>query len=369
MADEEPLRAGQVRSPDDIGRLSKKERIAFLRSASPDKIEELWNVWRLETDWAEVDLEEANLGFAHLEKADLQHVHMERAFLVDAHLEEAHLLDTHLQGADLSGAHLQGAIMLDAHLEGASLSSVDLERAYLRNAHLEGADLRCANLRDVALSHAASLDGIWLFEALIRDVRVINHDQLRGSVGEERAKRFLEAKAAYVALKGYFEDVGDYEGANWAYLREQQMEKRTYAPEWARRLFYGQHPGYNEDDLEKGEYPVNYVLWARQLVYEGLCNYGQSLVLPLVWMVVVMFGCAGMYYWRGAVVNPETGEVVCCFWRNYLRFSLGALTTTGFGDLGPRWSWVGCLMTLEALLGIGLTGLAGFILGNKIRFS
>jgi hypothetical protein len=56
------------------------------------------------------------------------------------------------------------------------------------------------------------------------------------------------------------------------------------------------------------------------------------------------------------------------FWDNLL-FSLGAMTTTDLEDVQPYRSHLGFLMTLEALVGISLTGLLGFVLGNKLRYS
>ena len=50
-------------------------------------------------------------------------------------------------------------------------------------------------------------------------------------------------------------------------------------------------------------------------------------------------------------------------------FSLSVMTTVGTldGELRPRSEWVSLLAGIQALLGIGLTGLLGFVIGNRIR--
>jgi hypothetical protein len=52
-----------------------------------------------------------------------------------------------------------------------------------------------------------------------------------------------------------------------------------------------------------------------------------------------------------------------------LLFSLGAMTTADVGRVQPYLPNIGFLMTLETLIGIALTGLVGFVLGNKLRYS
>ena len=45
------------------------------------------------------------------------------------------------------------------------------------------------------------------------------------------------------------------------------------------------------------------------------------------------------------------------------------MTTSGVASarLQPRSDWVSLLAAVQSLLGIGLTGLLGFVIGNRIR--
>jgi len=115
--------------------------------------------------WA-IDLEGADLRFAHLEGANLGEVNLEGADLFDAHLEGANLGEVNLEGADLFDAHLEGADLRLAHLERASLWRAHLEGADLWGAHLEGADLRTAHLQGASLDRAY-LEGANLIKAYL----------------------------------------------------------------------------------------------------------------------------------------------------------------------------------------------------------
>jgi len=52
-----------------------------------------------------------------------------------------------------------------------------------------------------------------------------------------------------------------------------------------------------------------------------------------------------------------------------LQYALATFTTMQFGELRPACDWVRWASVLQAMLGIALTGLLGFVLGNKIRRS
>jgi uncharacterized protein YjbI with pentapeptide repeats len=426
-----------VQQPEDLDALDKDDLIAFLKSDREDRIE-LWNAWREANDWQPVDLGGADLGEAHLEKVDLSGTRLDGAFLFRAHLKEANLAETrlgeaflfqvHLEGANLAGAHLAEADLRDAHLEKADLYRANLERASLLGAHLEeaslrrarldgallngahldgatleeahlegailddatleNADLRRAHLGGAALSTVASLRGVRLYQTYFWGVLSLRYEQLLGegrraggarhgsTVWEETEGRFGEAKDVFKSLKGYFEDAGDYEGANWAYVREQVMEKLMRTPRPLRWLYPCWRGRWDDDFCEPGLFD-----WLRLEFSEKLAGYGDSLTRPLVWLLVVIVVFAAAYALGGLITDmPGCSHAeLTAAWQEGCRptrslvdglvFSLGALTTADTGVLQPYRSHVSLVMTLEALLGIALTGLIGFVLGNKLRYS
>lgn len=405
----------QISQPSDLDTLDKDTLIAFLTSDRDDKIA-LWNAWRSSANWKPVDLENAEMSGAylrgvHLEKVILIEAHLEAANLIEAHLEKAILDEAHLEGArlgkaylegtSLGGAHLEeadlrearlrGAYLEEAHLERACLIEARLERANLTEAHLEGANLLGAQLinatlhgtrlRDVALSNVASLRGVMLYQTYLWGVLSLRYEQFLDGHGdsiiwEETEGYFREAKDVYKSLKGYFEDAGDYEGANWAHGREQVMAKLMSAPRWSRR-FYPRWPGKWHDESCR----PSVMRWLGLELSDKLAGFGLSLWRPLFVLAAIVLVFALLYWLSGAITSTfgcsyseliQQWRVGCAPTSNpfdALLFSLGALTSTEIGVVRPYLSHVGILMTLEVLLGIALTGLFGFVLGNKLRYS
>jgi hypothetical protein len=246
---------------------------------------------------------------------------------------------------------------------------------------LKSANLRRTHLRSIALSEVTSLRGVKLYQTYFWGVLSLRYDQFldekgKSTIWEETEGRFREAKDVYKSLKGYFEDAGDYEGANWAYLREQVMEKLMVTPRWIRWL-YPRWQGKWDDNYCR----PNPFEWLRLEFAEKIANYGNSLLRPVFWLGMVIVGFAVIYFAIGAATAiPGCGYAeVSVTWRegcaptanflDNLLFSLGAMTTADVGSVQMYKSGVGWLMTIETLVGIALTGLIGFVLGNKLRYS
>src|SRR5713101_4584914 len=74
----------------------------------------------------------------------------------------AHLGGANLKGANLKGATLPNVNLSNANLKGANLSNANLDGADLDGANLREADLRNAYLRRANLSHAVTLETIFV---------------------------------------------------------------------------------------------------------------------------------------------------------------------------------------------------------------
>lgn len=392
-----------VRQPEDLDQRDRDGLMRFLKGEQEDKII-LWNTWREATQYRPLDLQSTNLAHANLAGIDLRTIHLEAATLNQAHMENAILIRTHLSGTQLMKTWLTGAIMnwadltgadlSDAHLEQADLRDVSLEGAVLRGAHLEeanlmgtrlaGADLRRVNLRDAALSPVAKggLRNLKLYQTYFWGVLSLRYEQFleneddpgsASTVWEDTQGRYGEAKDVYKSLKGYFEDAGDYGGANWAYAHEQEMAKLMVIPPPMRWLY----PRRKWEEGGRG----STLDWLRLELSDKLAGYGLSLAKPLIWLVVVIGGCGILYALTGMLTTMPgcSYDELRALWRegcqptnnllDGLRFSIGALTTIDVGGVQPYFANVGLLAALEALLGIALTGLFGFVLGNKLRNS
>ncbi len=419
--------AERITSFGQLSMLDAQGLAAFLGSKRDDRVD-LWNEWREVTkrppldltgirlqyvelrgidlrwtclrgaDLFECDLQEAQLYEANLTEAMLDGADLDRAVLRKACLDGAVLDGASLRLADLYEATLRGANIDEADLRGARLVRADLSGTDLRWANLAHANLRWAKLTDVALSTAANLTDLQLFETSFHGVLSLRHHQFfsenhdaRGprrvwlrvinrleesTIWEEQQGRFSEARDVFAALKGYFEDAGDYRGANWAYIREKTMQKMQSVPKPFRWLY----PRWKDhDDYHYRPDPVEWLLLEFS---EKAANYGESLIRPTFWLIALIFIFAGVYSAGGMLTampgcdlierNLIPGGDLCVPTYNYLealQFSLAAMSTIEIGNVQPYVAHVGVLTSLQALIGIMLTGLLGFVLGNKLRNS
>jgi len=363
----------------------------------------LQNAWLLEANLQganlmDANLQEADLRFTDLQGADLGLANLQGAGLYDANLQGAGLLAADLQRVGLGRANLQKASLWEANLQEADLGSANLQEAELvyaslqgvslSKANLQGADLRRADLREVDLLDVKTggLLGIKLYRAKL-DHTKLKKEQLGPAIGDEQVGEYREARDAYLALKQNFEGLGDYEAASWAYIKERRMEKACSAP-WRARRFYGVEQlgdTWLLDDMFKHKLPAYHprvwwffvrhtAKWLKDWVVELVCGYGERPWRTAATMAVVFAVFVGIYWATWAVMKVEDTPkaIVRAPTRNLIDlavFGLGAFTTMDPKGLEPRATWVQFVAGFEALLGIGLTGLLGFVLGNRIRRS
>ena len=324
----------------------------------------------------EVNLKEADLRYANLREANFWDANFEGAKL-GADLQEAYLRGANFQRADLSGARLQKAdlsfasfqeaILRGARVQGAEIVHADFRGAKLEFVNLKGANLNLSHLEKVDLFAAESLEGTYFFGVFLDDTRM-RREQLGEAIGEELEGRYDEAKEAYLALKNNFAEIGRYRDESWAYVKERQMGKMMHHPRLARK-YYGEELPENPDAWRLWWFYIRHTAkWAiDEFFFDQLCEYGESIPRTLRAMGVALAGFAILYWLLGAVVdvsgNPSSS------WLHCLLYSGGAFTTLGVDTLRPANDWVRALSILESVMGIALTGLLGFVLGNRIRRS
>ena len=347
-----------------------------------------------------------NLKYANLQGAYMRRVNLQGAWLFGTNLQRATLWDTNLQDAYMEGAQLQGAIFESANLQRARLLQADLQGAIFKSANLQracltGADLRQASfpatnlkeakldsshLEKVVLFAAKSLEGAYFYNAFLDDTRM-RREQLGDAIGEEQEEEYEEAREAYLALKNNFAEIGRYDDAAWAYCRERRMEKKCSAP-WRARRFHGETqlgdvwvrggvvrkrvialPTWHARVL--WFYARHTLKWLSDWFVELLCGYGESLWRVLGWMFASLLGFAA-YYWRISgvwlVESNGAAKAATSFW-HYLIYSAGAFTTTQFTRLQAADDRVRMVTAFQAIVGIFLAGLLGFVAGNRIRRS
>jgi uncharacterized protein YjbI with pentapeptide repeats len=364
-------------------------------------------------------LQGAHLGYARLQGAVLRHAQLQGAVLSYAELQGADLSEAQLQGADLYGAQLQGADLslaqlkeadlFEAQLQGACLIGTELQEAVLGGAQLQGADLYGAQLRGAKLWSAQlqrvdmygveSLDGAHWGPAFLEYTR-INRRHLGRSIGDEdeayrlksagpedkesKAGAYRRASEAYLLLKNNFNQIGRYEDASWAYVKEQQMEKMAHYWRW--RAWGQSEEAEEAEEAEEGPSVWEWRSWGwkvwrawgplwrwlRNWAYELATGYGERVYMPVVWAIVVVVVFAAIYATAGNIASGDVGSLQGEPTHNpliALVHSISAFATIGFNTLEPQ-GWGARLLTaLEAMFGVGLFALFIFTLGNRMSRS
>jgi uncharacterized protein YjbI with pentapeptide repeats len=183
----------------------------------------------------EVNLENANLGYAHLENANLYAAHLDNANLEEAHLENAYLRSAHLENASLGDAHLENASLGYAHLENASLWDAHLENANLGYAHLENADLDSAHLENANSGYAhlenanlggASLRGVQRIERAFFNEKTVLPGAKRLGFDDNRNPRFDKYWTPDTDMTRYTNpDHPDFWEPEWVKKEREQQNK------------------------------------------------------------------------------------------------------------------------------------------------
>jgi len=312
-------------------------------------------------------LQSVLLNSARLRGASLDSANLEGAFLLNAELRGAKLRwaqlrqaspsHAQLQQADLSHADLREAALWEAQLDGAILHEADLQGAYLRRAQLQNVHLESAKIQRTDMYGVASLDAAYWYGALLDHTR-IKRESLGKAIGDEieahkekRAEAYHRAKEAYLLLKNNFDQIGRYEDASWAYVKEQQMEKMAFYWEW-RSKGWRVWRGWG-----------SFWRWFRNWAYELTTGYGERPWNAVRTGLAVVLAFAVGFWGTGAI--GARGAVA--FFDSFV-YSISAFATFNLArpDLNPEGRGVEIASSLEAILGIGVLALVVFTLGNRM---
>lgn len=292
-------------------------------------------------------------GPAQLRRANLRGAMMDKVYLRGAFLSHADLQEASLERADLQGADIR-----NANLQGVNLKSADLQEADLGSTDLQGADLDMANLHKIKLYHT-KLHRTFLKKEQLDDANVY-----------EEPETYSWARDIYLALKHNFDSLGDYGAASWAYRKERRTEK-LWARERARSA---------REKRKWQEALAKYAKFTGDQLVECLCDYGEAVWRVLGWIALTLFvigpgliRLAGGLEWPDqqthTFLNLRYLHQQCAY--AYVQYVLFTLTFFGaaFSDLKPSNDAVRLFSGLIAMARIFLTGLLGFVAGNRIRRS
>lgn len=155
--------------------------------------------------------------------------------------------------------------------------------------------------------------------------------------------RWADAEEIYKNFNGLWTGIGFLRDANWAYVKGRRMERRRMLADW-RGAPLSRKPQ---------------LAWkiATNTLMDIMFGYGESLFRMVTTYVVLVLFFA--YVFQG---NASLPSYLQAFW-----ISLKNMAGVGSEQLSGISPLVDMLNVVQTTIGILLTGIFGFILGNKIR--
>ncbi len=273
-----------------------------------------------------------------------------------------------LEGANLSGMDLSG---LD--LSGALFKRANLSYSNLTGTNLSYADLRFVNAKKAIFHYGTNLSGARIFEIKLGGAS-LPYYAFRPEKGKkhvlgdwEHAKvtndvsDYHAARLAALTLKKHLDESGRLLEAILVHQMEQRIVRALINPfrkaKWERE--HGRKFGL-------WRYIYYGARWLISLLSDLTTGFGESIGRIIITFFVFQAIFTYSYWVSGSILS--NGQPIQDFFSAIL-FSLGAMTTTSISGLEPASQIVELFMTFQVVLGIAVTGLIGFVLGNRIRYS
>jgi uncharacterized protein YjbI with pentapeptide repeats len=244
-----------------------------------------------------------------------------------------------------------------ADFRGSSLREAQLNTAVLRRTQLWGADLARADLTDAVFDHTG-----------------LSRRDLGRRLLQEHSADYEAARLIYFRLKENFQDIGAYDDAGWAYLRERAAERRSFAPIRALRshIRYREHRQEDEvDERLRAMSPAtalalraHYLLkWLSALLQEYVWGYGQRPVRVFGFLAVALLSFAAVYAAIGGVQGSAAREPS---FSDLVLYSLASLTSLSVADLAPVSRPAQVVTALEGLIGVAALALFTTALAQRM---
>ena len=309
----------------------------------------------------------AILDGAWLERCNLQKANFGRTSLKGVHfyhsdLSEATLWAANAEGSDFRKANLSKTNCFTTVFNNCRLMEANLDYANLHRASLSGATLSADSLKNHLLQENLE-EYKRYFTRWYIDPHVWERYQDRSING-----RYKEAEEIYLVLKNAFVNSGRYEDASWAYVKERQMERKSYFPLTARQYYGSELPGkYSFISFRWWLFYAKYTFkWLFAWMVELVLGYGERPLRVAVWSIAAIIFFAFAYFQLGGIATSSGNALG---WLDYFQYSLATFSTIGFVDLIPINNAAKLLSSIESILGISALAMLMFSLGNRINRS
>lgn len=279
--------------------------------------------------------------------------------LLHCRFRHAHLCWTDFRYAEINGATFEEAIISFCDFYRAFLLGIIIFRkSRISNSSLfytyfeEGATIRRDNLvngriiqQDKDTYRKFLVDWNQLGTGERKNDR--NSEKSDWSPTKSMRARFEDAEDIYKGLNGLWMSRGFYADANWAYVQGRRAERRRMLAD-----FVHKPAGL----LAKVSIALS-ILWS--FISDLMFGYGESIGKMILSYFIIIFLFAFFYYASSEVDIGTYSYATVISLKNMV-----AISSTEVEGVSPL---VDLLNVLQTTLGILITGIFGFILGNKIR--
>lgn len=338
------------------------KNVVFAKSEDPKrKIKDL--------NFRDTQLEQVLFEYAQLEncnfdlsktskEASIKAVSFKNAKLQNCRFRNAHILWTDFRYAEINQATFEGAtINFSDCYRTFFVGVVIFRKSLIQNTSLyytyfgDGSTIRQANLyKGKLIQQDKKAYREFLVEWQKHSSSVRKNDQKNAVSNwdpEDSLKgRFADAEDIYKTLNGLWMSRGFMEDANWAYVLGRRMERYRMLNELPTEKNF----------LKKLSTAVN-IFW--NLVSDLMFGYGESILKMILSYVFIIILFAYFYYASPGISLPSYLLALEVSLKNMV-----AITSEEVSNVSPL---VDFLNLIQTTLGIILTGIFGFILGNKIR--
>ncbi|MEQ8908989.1 MAG: pentapeptide repeat-containing protein [Vicingaceae bacterium] len=279
--------------------------------------------------------------------------------LLHCRFRHAHFSWTDFRYAEINGATFEEAILSFCDFYRAFLLGIIIFRkSRISNCSLfytyfeEGATIRRDNLvngRIIQQDKEAYLNFLVDWNQMGTGERKNDRNAEKSDWSPQKSMRarFEDAEDIYKGLNGLWMSRGFYADANWAYVQGRRAERQRMIAD----LMHKPSGLLSKVNLSLG------ILWS--FISDIMFGYGESIGKMVLSYFIIIFLFAFFYYASSEVDIGTYSYATVISLKNMV-----AISSTEVEGVSPL---VDLLNVLQTTLGILITGIFGFILGNKIR--
>ncbi len=281
--------------------------------------------------------------------------------------KNANLRSCRFRGSFMEWSDFRYAEIRNGTFESSRISFCDFYRAFFlgvvifRKSRIDKCSLHYTHFDDSAGIRRENLVKLRIlqehkreYRSFLEDWKTLGTGTRKNDLNQESAweiekslrNRFEDAENIYKFLNGFWVSRGLLGDANWAYVKGKRMERKSL---WTQIK-------YNSFSLNSAKY---FIQAGWNLFKDLAFGYGESIRRMLISYILVVFVFAWIFF-----ATPGTGLID---YLQAIKVSLKNMVAINSHQLQNVSPFIDMLNVVQTTVGILLTGIFGFILGNKIR--